>query len=218
MDSPLLFFAERRADMENETPKNPREEKTEEPHLAPVVSGKVSIKKKTEGQKFLETFFKGDVTQVGSGIWSDVIVPRIRDILLAAWEGAGRGLIMGDFDGGDRRGSDRNSVPARQVDFTRYSKRPERRVDYYRDMEDVYNYGEITVETRRDAEAILDRMNELIDTYHWVSVAQLYELSGLPSKYTDRNYGWRDRDLHDAYITTVRTGYMIKLPRPRPID
>lgn len=203
--------------MENEEQKIPGEEKSEEQHLAPVVSGKVSIKKKTEGQKFLENFFRGDLTQVGSGIWSDVIVPRIRDILLAAWEGAGRGLIMGDFDRDDRRGSDRNSVPARQVDFTRYSKqRPERRIDYYRDMEDVYNYGEITMETRRDAEATLDRMHELLETYRWVSVAQLYELTGLPSKYTDRNYGWRD--LHDAYITSTRGGYLIKLPRPRPLD
>ena len=202
--------------MENEIPKNPREEKSEETRLAPVVSGKVTLKKKSEGQKFIETFFKGDLSQVGSGIWFDVIVPRIRDILLAAWEGAGRGLIMGNFDRDDRKGGDRNSIPARQVDFTRYSKRPDRRIYDYRDMEDVYNYGEITMETRRDAEATLDRMYELLDNYKWVSVAQLYELSGLPSKYTDRNYGWRD--LHDAYITSTRNGYLIKLPRPRPFE
>ena len=200
--------------MENEEVKNSGEEKKEE-SLKPVVQGKVSVKKKSEGRKFMETFFQGDLDKVSTSIWSDVVVPMIRDMLWGALERAGRGIIYGDFESRSRRDNDNNSIRARQVDFTRYSKPRDRKYDYER-SEDVYNYGELVIESRRDAEAILDRMNELLDSYRWVSVAQLYELANLSSKYTDRNYGWRD--LRDAYITTTRGGYLIKLPRPRPFD
>lgn len=191
-------------------------EPVQETALQPIVTGKTAIKKKSEGRKFIDNFFKGDLNRVTESIWKDVLVPAIKDMLWGAVERAGKGMIYGDTES-DRR-NDRNSIPARQVDFTRYSRtaRPARNYDVDRDREDVYDYGEVFVESRRDAEAVQDRLKELCDRYGWVSVAQLYELTGLPTRYTDRNYGWRD--VRDISITTTRGGYLIKLPRPRPFD
>lgn len=211
-------------ELKRESEKMPGEEKSEkaEEALAPVVTGKVTVKKKSEGKKLLETFFKGDCTKVRDSVWLDVMLPAARDMLWGMVERAVRGLIYGETDS-DRRDRDRGSIRARQVDFTRYSGRDrdrdrDRRRDYDRDSydSDIYDYGEVRLELRRDAEATLDRMRELVDRYGWVSVAQLYELINERGRYTDRNYGWRD--LHDAYIDPVRNGYAIKLPRPRPLD
>lgn len=185
--------------------------------LSPVVTGKTTIKKKSEGKKFIETFFKGDASQVRDSIWLDVIAPAIRDMIWGALERAGKGIIYGDFSS-DRRRDERGSIPATRVDFTRYSK--DRRRDEYRDRvsNDLYEYGEVFVESRRDAEAILDRLYELFDRYQWASVAQLYELANLRAKYTDHNYGWRESDRNRITIAPTRGGYLIKMPAPRPFD
>jgi len=180
------------------------------------VAGKANIKKKSEGKKFLEAMFQGDLTSIKDSIVDNVFVPAMKELIWNTIERAVKGLMYGDFS--SSRSVERNSIPARQIDFTRYSDR--RRRDDYRDQSrnDIYDYGEVFLEDRKDAEALLDRIYELLDKYQWVSVAQLYELAGLRGLYTDHNYGWRDKDRRDIYITTTRGGYLVKMPRPRPFD
>lgn len=216
--------------MENENlnlQKSP-DEKIEEGSLAPVVSGRVTVKPKSEGKKIVETFFKGDLNSVKKSIWRDVVVPTIKDMLWSTLERAGRGLIYGDSERYSRSERDRNSDRARQVDFTAYSRRPERprERDPYYDSNDIYDYGELRFEfdrgpnggeyeARKDAESVLARMEEVCADYRWVSVAQMFELAGLPRKYTDRDWGWTD--VRNATIERGRNCYILKLDRPRPI-
>ena len=54
-------------------------------------------------------------------------------------------------------------------------------------------------------------MDDLIETYGLVSVADFYDLVGVTGDYTDNKYGWTD--LRNANVIRVRDGYMIKLPR-----
>lgn len=212
--------------------KNFPEEKIGEMNLAPIVTGKVSVKPKSEGKKIFETFFKGNLDTVRRGVWGDVIVPTIMDMLWSALERAGRGLIYGDSDGYSRRDRDRDSVRATRVDFTAYSKRDRDRRrdrDVYDDMtKDVYDYGEVRFEydrgpngysredARRDAERVLAKMEDTIDEYHWISVGQMFDLIRVPRKYTDSNWGWRD--LRDASVVNGRNCYILKLPKPRAYD
>ena len=58
-------------------------------------------------------------------------------------------------------------------------------------------------------------MDELIDTYGQVSVADLYDLVGKSCNYTDNNYGWTN--LRNAEPVRVRDGYMLKMPKVGPI-
>lgn len=209
------------------------DEKIGETSLAPVVTGKVSVKPKSEGKKILETFFKGNLDTVRRGVWLDVVVPTVMDMLWSALERAGRGLIYGDNDGYSRRDRDRGSIPSTRVDFTAYSKRDRDRRrddrDTYSDAaSDVYDYGEVRFEydrgpdeysredARRDAERVLAKMEDTIDEYRWISVGQMFDLIRVPRKYTDSNYGWRD--LRNAGITTGRNCYILKLPKPRSYD
>ena len=79
-----------------------------------------------------------------------------------------------------------------------------------------YNYDDIILETRGEAEEVLERMEELIETYGIVSVADLYDLVGITGNYTDNKYGWTN--IRNAEPVRVRDGYMLKLPKALPIN
>ena len=81
----------------------------------------------------------------------------------------------------------------------------------------TYSYDNIVLESRGDAESVLDSMGEIIDQYGMVKVADLYDLVGLTGSYTDNNYGWTN--LSTAHVVRLNDGgYLIKLPRALPID
>lgn len=73
---------------------------------------------------------------------------------------------------------------------------------------------ELIYETRADAEKVLNGMSEIIDNYGLVTVADLYDISGLPGAYyTDSSIGWKG-SIKEATIKKVRDGYVIDLPKP----
>ncbi len=79
-----------------------------------------------------------------------------------------------------------------------------------------YNYDDIILDNRGEAEEVLSRMDELISTYGLVSVADLYDLVGVTGNYTDNKYGWTD--IRSASVIRVRDGYILKLPKALPLN
>ena len=79
-----------------------------------------------------------------------------------------------------------------------------------------YSYDDVILDTRGEAEEVLTRMDELIETYGVVSVADLYDLVGVTCNYTDNKYGWTN--IRNAEPIRVRKGYMLKLPKAIPIE
>ena len=59
-------------------------------------------------------------------------------------------------------------------------------------------------------------MDEIMEEYHIVRVADLYDLVGVTGDYTDNNYGWTN--IRNAKIVRVRDGYKIDMPRALPLD
>ena len=110
----------------------------------------------------------------------------------------------------------RSSVSSSYVSYRDYSRRDDDR-DRFRDSRTRtgYSHDDIVLETRGEAEEVLSRMDELIDTYGVVSVADLYDLIGKSCEYTDNKYGWTN--IRNAEPIRVRDGYMLKLPKALPI-
>lgn len=208
------------------TPKKSPDENPEKPALAPVVTGKVVMKKKSEFRKLLETIFKGDLNAVKQSIWEDIIVPAFQDTLYNMLDGASRGMIWGGRNEPRRRRDDERGIPARQVDFTRYSKRPEReerRSAYDRDEEarrEFFNYGHIWFENKKDAEDVLADMRTICRNYDFVTIGEFFELAGVKTVWTERtNYGWWPQDLASVELVSARGGgWLLKLPKPRLHD
>lgn len=77
---------------------------------------------------------------------------------------------------------------------------------------------ELVYETRADAEKVLNGMSEIIDEYGFVTVADLYDISGLPGAYyTDSKIGWKG-SIKESIIKRVRDGYVIDLPKPEVLE
>ncbi len=94
----------------------------------------------------------------------------------------------------------------------------------YRSYHDLYGsrpcsytkrIDDIVFSRRGDADAVLDEMDEIISKYGLASVADLYELAGVTSNFTDQRYGWTTT--RNARVIRVYGGYAIELPKPTHI-
>ena len=179
-----------------------------EKRVEKVVSGSVKSKKKNGLQKITNVFVPEDVDDVKSYIFEDIVVPAVKDIILDAVR-AFLG-VSGSSRGG--RSSTSSKVSYRKY----YDDRDRRDSGHTTRTRTGYDYDDIILESRGEAEDVLERMDELIATYQLVSVADFYDLVGVSGNYTDNKYGWTD--IRNASVIHVRDGYMIKLPKALPLN
>jgi hypothetical protein len=112
-----------------------------------------------------------------------------------------------------------NSEKRSRVDRVSYNKYYDRREDdrfaSRSPVRSNYDYTNITLDTRAEAEAVRSSLDDIVDSYGYVRVADLYDLIGETGNYTDNDYGWFN--VRNAEIVRVRDGYMLKMPRAVPI-
>lgn len=181
-------------------------EPMEDKKIEKVVTGTVKQRKKTGLSRAASTFMPGDVDSVKSYILMDVLVPSIKraisDIVCN-----GINMLLGE----PTRGKGGNSIGAK-VSYRQYYRDPDEQRDYARPRAQAqYSYDDIIFDNRGDAEEVLYRMEELLERFEVVSVADLFDMAGISCNYTDNKYGWTD--LRSAHVERVRDGYIINLPR-----
>lgn len=180
-----------------------------EKKVSKVVKGNVKIKKKSEARKFADIFLPEDVSNVKSFIVQDVLIPALKKVI--------SDTVDTFLYGGSRRGSSTSN--AGKVSYASYygGDRFDRRDDRPPfDTRRGFDLGDVILDTRQEANDVLNRMEELIDSYRKVSVGDLYDLLGKSCDYTANNYGWTS--VRAAEVIRVRDGYLIKFPKPMPID
>lgn len=79
-----------------------------------------------------------------------------------------------------------------------------------------HDFNDVILESRGEAEDVLDGLLELVDQFGSASVEDFYDLVGISTSFTDNKWGWND--LHSASVRATRGGYMIILPRTIPLD
>jgi len=79
-----------------------------------------------------------------------------------------------------------------------------------------HSLNDFILSSREEAELVLERMNDIIDTYEVVSVADLNELVGFPTSFVDNKWGWIY--LGDVQIRQIREGYLLDLPSAEQIQ
>lgn len=180
--------------------------------LEPVVSTPGVKKKKTKGQLFKEEFISEDAGKVKSYLWESVIKPSIKDTI---WNLITKGLKMFLYSKGDSPDL-RTGIPGEvpRINYTDYWNR-RNSIPAYPVGRTAYNYGEVILANRGEAEEVVRRMYDLIRQSGVATIGDLYQLCNMPTQFTDFTYGWRD--LADARIISVEGGYLISLPRPYPI-
>lgn len=183
---------------------------TDRKKVEKVVHGRVRTKPKSGASKITDVFISEDAANVKSYIVMDVLVPAVKK---AISDIVRDGIDMILY--GESRGR-KSSSASGYVSYRDYSRSDDR--DRFRDSRSrsSYAHDDIILDSRGEAEEVLTRMDELIDTYGNVSVADLYDLVGKSSEYTDNKYGWMN--IRNAEPIRVRDGYMLKLPKALPIN
>lgn len=176
----------------------------EKKKVQPVVKGKV-VKKTNNVRKLTDIFVSEDAKNIKSYVLMDVLVPAVKkaisdivtngiDMILYGESGRSKKRSTGDY-----------------VSYNRYSSSDSRDRDRDYSGSSRYSYDDIVFENRRDAEEVLDELYKILNKYHIVSVADLYDLVDMSGNYTDYNYGWNN--LNGADVIHTRDGYILKLPR-----
>lgn len=140
----------------------------------------------------------------------------------------GVSLISYALNDGDIREGIKNKI-SRKIDKVLYGesdmRRNRSRVSYYNyahdnrkcNLEPYYHFiKDIIFDTRQEAYDTLDKMNEILVTYGYVTIADVYDIVGVPCCYTDNKYGWTT--IQNAEVVKGKDGYFINMPKPQPVN
>lgn len=191
-----------------------KEERKETPvpekKVQKVVNGKVRTKK-NEVRKLTDIFIAEDTKNIKDYVFMDILVPVAKKAITDIVKDSIDMLFYGETGRGKKSSGGSTYVSYRSYSDSRDDRRPNKPASSNR-----FNYEDIIFESKREAEAVLDQMCDLIDVYNFVTVADLYDMCELTAPYTSNKYGWTN--LRNAETVRVRDGYVIKLPRAVPID
>ena len=167
-----------------------------------IVKGKVKTKKKNG---ILSSFINDDLQDIKKYIVEDVLIPTIKKTITDVVKNSIDMFFYGEVSRPNRTNSSRISYSS-YYDRDREPRR--RRNDLLID--------DIVLESRAEAEEVLDRLDEMIEEFGMASVLNLYDLIGVTAPFTADKYGWTD--IRNATAVRVRDGYLLKLPRVMPLD
>jgi len=206
-----------------------KEEPAEEKKVKKVITGKVITRKKPLSTKFAELVWGegSDMHSVINYVLQDVLIPSAKSTISDMVNGGIEMLFFGTT--GTRRGRGSSSRDKSRTSYSNYYKEEYRGSSRDRDRErDLdrdrghnrakHNFDDIVLETRGEAEEVVDKLMELISTYEVASVADFYATIDMTSNFTDQDYGWDNITSQNTRIERLRQGgYVIHLPKPKPI-
>lgn len=176
-----------------------------------VVAGKVVAKPKSGISKFLESFLAGDLKKVRSYVFTDIVMPTIKDTVWTVIARGSERLLYGEAGHAPKN----SKLPF--VDYNGLFKQANKAPSVGSTTTSHYSVDNIILEDRGDAERVLEAMKAYIAEYGAVSISELYEFIGEPiGEFTTTRWGWRS--LNTAGIMrTNNGGYKLDLPKAIPL-
>src|SRR6187402_995586 len=185
------------------------------PEIRKVVTGEVIQRKQPVGKKFKNIFVNGDAKSALGYVAMDVLIPAAKDAISDAFAQGIDRLLFGDTS---RSRSSRGARPGGFVNYSRMGSGRQVR-DEPRQMSRkalaTHNFDEIILDTKAEADDVITLMFEIISKYEVVTVADLYDIVGITSSFTDNKWGWTD--LRGLGSTRTRAGYLLDLQSPEPL-
>lgn len=184
-------------------------EKEEKRKVQKVVTNKAKTRS-NEGRKLMNVFISEDAANVKTYVFMDVLVPAIKN---AIYDIVTNSLDMSLFGGSKNR---KHSSSGGRVSYKSYYDEKRGRGDSEPRLRTRFDYDDIIFSTRVEVEAVREQMDEVIERYGFVTVADMYDMADLTAPYTAGKYGWTN--IRSAEPVRVRDGYILKLPKAMPID
>lgn len=196
--------------------KRSKETPPEREVIEKVVTTEVIQRKSGVGGKFFRTFLAEDSRSVMSYVVMEVLLPAAKNMVSDAVSQGVERVLFGDA----------RPRPAGRQGYTNYTSRfgrggvtttgsEYRRPEMSRQARATHDFNDIIISSRAEAEDVLDRLRDLINSYEVATVSDLYDLVGLTGEFTDDKWGWYD--LRSAQVRAIRGGYLLHLPRTQPI-
>ncbi len=209
-----------------EAVKPPTKNQPEDKKIEKVISGKVVRRKKPLHRRFVETFFGGeDAENIGEYLLKTVVVPYTKDLVTDFVTTGVEKALYGEPRGRSR--SSRSSIDRGHgnIRYDRMSdggrspigRREDPRREVTRQTRTMHSFGDIILETRHEASAVLDKMEMVLDQYKVLTVAELYDMLDVSSDFTDRKFGWVD-NIRGSQVVHVTGGYFLDIPQPIELD
>lgn len=189
-----------------------------EKNVEKVVVGEVLVQKKSLGKKFKDIFIEADLKSVLRYVGSEVLLPAARNMIVDASSKGVERMMYGESAVHRRRythgpgpritynspisraaAQPRDNIPRHQMNRANKTKAQK----------------EFILQSREEAELVLERLGDIIDAYEFASVGDLHELLGEPTTYVDNKWGWIF--IGDANVVQIREGFLLDLPPAEPI-
>lgn len=163
------------------------------------------------------------VKSIGAFVGQDIIVPAFKNIIADSVTSAINMMMFGDSGtrtGGGYRSNSGYSTPKQPR--TNYTNRYAPTGTYHQPQQGpkavnpntsrMNAVEEYKIVDRREATDVLNKLQFDADTYGTVSVADYYDMIGVPTTWTHNTYGWYIEHLVNVQIRPIRGGYVLNLP------
>lgn len=178
-------------------------------------------RKKGLGRRFRDIFFGGDPRSTATFIINSVLIPAAKDMIVDAGREGVEKLVRGDSY--RRRGAPSSGAQG-YVSYNRMT--PPTRGPMRGPMRDEpraisprgrarHDFDEIVLQSRAEAEQVIERLFDIVGRYDTATVSDLYDLVGIRSTHVDNKWGWTD--MRGAGVVRVRDGYLLELPDVQPM-
>lgn len=202
----------------------------QEKHVERAATGKTHTRRESFGRKFMKTFFEGNFQDTKKYLVEDVVKPAIKENLADAINAAVGMMLFNEVrrGAGSRRGSNSNGS---RVSYGGYfnggsgcNGRREKMPSYQNSSDSPSRVAELMKETRGEAEDVLDILQEVLENYDQVTVADYYDAFGYTSDdFQDNKFGWKNLDgvmvkrvrggIYDDESRRWVDGFMLTMPR-----
>jgi hypothetical protein len=181
-----------------------------------VVTGEVIQKPKSIGRKFKDIFFGGDIKLATRFVTGEVLLPALRNLVVEMTSKGIERVVYGESSFRRQYYDPRPRImynnplyrpDPRQPNIPIPSRRlPDQNYRTRREAQDII------VQSREEAEDVVEQLMDVLDKYQVVSLADLMATVGLEhqSSHIDNKWGWTY--LNNVEIRQVRDGFLIDLP------
>lgn len=191
-----------------ESSKKNREKELVKERAEALVNGKLSDSKPSVFRNFKDEVIKSDFSSITSAVVSQIIIPKAVELITNAFESGVYMLFHGDLKGYKSSNAKFNNG---KTDYTIFSSNNAKFVR--NDGVGSINYRDVCVPDLESAKAIVMKIEDILDNYSEVSVADVYSISGIRYNNNELNY-WGWRSIRKSPIIKTGNGFIIKMPKP----
>jgi len=196
----------------------------ERPKVERVTTAEAVQRKRGLGRKFKETIVEGSVRDTVEYMVVDIVIPEFQNLLYDTLEGGLRRLIHGDTHRPGTRsgGASSYSGIGPKINYQGMSVKPPMAAppahrSISRRSRTRQDFAEVVIDSRREADEVLEQMYEFLSRFGVVYIADLYDLTGIKTSHVDYQWGWTS--LQGSRLARTRDHrWVLDLPEPISLE